>query len=90
MLDRRRAAFCPQAGKSLAGQVIQDPLDHRRVFDTRDDLDRSSTIRTGLHIYLEHALEALRPSHRRALLGWDYHSGTGTEGTAILEQALDE
>ena len=98
--DRRRAAFCPQAGKSLAGQVIQDPLDHAqrhsgfasfrwrgksqslhclrwRVFDTRDDLNRSSALRAGFDINLENPLEALRPLHRRALLGWCAVFGLG-------------
>ena len=91
-LGRRRAAFHPQAREILAGQMIQDPLDHAQrhsgfasfrwrgksqslhclrwwVFDGGDDLDRAATIRTGLHINLENPLEALRPSHRRALLG---------------------
>ena len=66
--DRRRAAFCPQAGKILAGQVIQYPLDHRRVFDTRDDLDRAAALRAGLDVDLEHSLEALCPAHRCLLL----------------------
>jgi len=30
---RRRPPFRPQAGEILAGQVIQAPIDHRRVFD---------------------------------------------------------
>ena len=86
--DRRRAAFRPQAGKSLAGQVIQDPLDHAQrhsgfasfrwrgkpqslhclrwwVFDTRDDRDRSSALRTDLHIYLKNPLEAQRSGCRQ-------------------------
>jgi len=90
--DRRRTTFRPQAGQILAGQVIQNPLDHAqrhsgfasfrwrgksqslhclrwRVFDTRDNPNRSSALRAGLHINLENPLEALRPSHRRALFG---------------------
>jgi hypothetical protein len=50
--------------------MIQYPLNHRRVFDTRDDLDRAPTFRTDLHINLKDPLEALRPSHRRALRSW--------------------
>ena len=89
----RRAAFRPQAGKILAGEVSQYPLDDAQrhsgfasfrwrgksqslhclrwwVFDGGDDLDRAATIRTGLHINLKNPLEALRPAHRRTLLGW--------------------
>jgi len=66
---RRRATFRPQTRKILAGQMIQYPLNHRRVFDARDDLDRSSALRASFDIYLKNPLEALRPLHRRALLG---------------------
>ena len=68
--DRRRAAVRPQAGKILAGEVSQYPLDDAqrhsgfasfrwrgksqslhclrwRVFDARDDLDRSSALRAS-------------------------------------------
>ncbi len=68
-VDRRPPTFRPQARKILAGSVIQDSLDHRRVFDTRDDLNRSSALRAGFDINLENPLKAPRPSHRRALLG---------------------
>ena len=63
--DRRRSAFRPQAGKILAGQVIQDSLDHRWVFDGGDDLDRAPTFRTGLHINPKDPLEAQRSGCRQ-------------------------
>ena len=62
--DRRRAAVRPQAGKILAGEVSQYPLDDRRVFDGGDDLDRAPTFGTGLHIYLKTRLR--RFAHRIA------------------------
>ena len=88
----RFPAVRPQSGKILAGQMIQDLLDHAqrhsgfasfrwrgksqslhclrwRVFDARDDRDRSSALRAGLDVHSEHTLKALRPAHRRASLG---------------------
>lgn len=53
----------------LAGQVLQYPLDHGRVFNEGDDLDRSATTRAGLDVDLKHWLEPLRPAHRCPLLG---------------------
>ncbi len=66
---RRCPAVRPQSRKIVFGQMIQDPLDDRRVFDARDDLDRSSALRAGLDIDPKHTLEALRPAHCRSLLG---------------------
>lgn len=40
-LGRRCPAFRPQAGEIVFSQVSQDSLDHRRVFDAGDDLDRA-------------------------------------------------
>ena len=34
---RWRAAFCPQAREILAGQMIQYPLDHRRIFSAGEN-----------------------------------------------------
>jgi transposase InsO family protein len=49
--------------------MTQDPLGHRRVFDTRDDLDRAAALRAGFDVHLENPLEALHPAHRRLSLG---------------------
>jgi len=48
-----RATFRPQAWKILFSQACQYPLDHRRVFDAHDDLDRATAVRAGLHVDLE-------------------------------------
>ena len=48
--------------------MTQDPLDHRRVFDTRDDLDRAAAVRAGFDVHLENSIEALRPAHCCVLL----------------------
>ena len=47
----------------------QDPLDHGRVFDARDDLDTAAAVRAGLDVDLKHSLEPLRPAHCCTLLG---------------------
>lgn len=65
----RRPAVRPQAEQVLAGQVIQNPLDHRRVFDARADLDSAAIIRASLDAHLEYPLDALSPSDRCLLLG---------------------
>jgi hypothetical protein len=44
--------------------VIQDPIDHRRVFDAGDHLNGAAAVRAGFDVYLENPLEALRPAHR--------------------------
>ena len=49
--------------------MTQYPLDHRRVFNTRDSLDRAAAGRAGFDVHLENPLEALRPPHRRLSLG---------------------
>ena len=46
-------------------QLREDRLDHRRIFDARDDAHRTAAARTGsLDIDTEHALQALCPAHR--------------------------
>ncbi len=39
--------------------MIQDLLDHRRVFNSGDDLHRATTEIAGLDVDLEHAFQAL-------------------------------
>lgn len=65
---RGRPTVSPQAGHVLAGQMIQYPLNHRRIFDGGDDLHATAAARAGFNINLEDPLEALRPAYRRALL----------------------
>ena len=43
--------------------------DHRRVLNTRDDLDLSSALRAGRNLYAEHPLQPLRPAHGPVELG---------------------
>lgn len=50
-------------------EMIQDLLDHRRAFNTGDDLHRATAQIAGLDVDLEHAFQALSPSHRRVTLG---------------------
>ena len=45
----------------LPVEVVEDPLDHRRVLDAGDDPDLSTTGRTGLDVDVEDPLQALRP-----------------------------
>jgi hypothetical protein len=42
--------------------VHEDPLDHRRFQDRRDDLELAATVRAVLHVELEHPLEQLGPA----------------------------
>ena len=39
-------------------------FDHGWIFDARSHLERTTTIRTGQDVYLEHPLQPLRPCHR--------------------------
>jgi len=50
---RQHPTFWPQDGQVIAGQMTQNPLDHRRGFDTRDDLDRSTALRTDFDLDLK-------------------------------------
>ena len=43
-------------------QVGEDGLDHRRVFDAGDHLQRSAAARTGFDVDVEYPLEALCPT----------------------------
>jgi len=54
---RRRPAFRPQAGEILAGQVIQDSLDHCMVFATCNHLYSADAIRADINNYFENPLE---------------------------------
>ena len=38
----------------------QDLFDHRRIFDARSHLERTTTVRAGQDVYLEHPLQPLR------------------------------
>ena len=42
----------------------ENPLDQRRVFDARDDLDSPTAAPTALDLDREHAFEPLHPAHR--------------------------
>jgi len=50
-------------------EVGEDLLDHHRILDAGDDAHRPAAGRAGLDVDLEHALEALCPSHRSPALG---------------------
>jgi hypothetical protein len=44
-------------------QVREDELDHRRLFDRRDDLQLATALRAALDIDVEHAFQKARPTH---------------------------
>ena len=49
--------------------MVQDLSDDNGVFDTGDHLDGAAALLTGFDIDLEHAFEALSPSHGGVALG---------------------
>jgi hypothetical protein len=53
-------------GVAFVLQVIEDLLDHHRIFDTRNDLDGATALTACLDINVENTLESLRPTHRRS------------------------
>ena len=46
------------------GQVIEDFLDHHRVFDAGNDLNGAAAFTAGFNVDVEEALAALCPGHR--------------------------
>jgi len=54
----------------LVFEVIEDLLDHPRVFDTGNHLDRTGAFPAGLDIDVENTFEPLCPGHRRPPFGW--------------------
>jgi len=50
-------------------QVIAYLPDHHRVFDVSDHLDGAAAFAADLDVDSEHALETLRPGHRRPMFG---------------------
>ena len=46
-------------------ELRQDAFDHRRIFNARNHLHRPATGLADLELNLEHALQSLRPGHRR-------------------------
>ena len=64
-----RPAFWQDNGLTGLGflpKVIEDLLDHRRVFDAGNHLHRAGAFATGLNVDIKYTLEALRPGHRRS------------------------
>ncbi len=51
-------------------QVIEDLLDHHRVFDAGDDFHGTAAGAAGLDVDIEYTLEPLCPCHRRSPLCW--------------------
>ena len=49
--------------------MVEDLLDHRRIFDARDPLDRATTRLAGQEVALEYPLQPLRPCHRHVARG---------------------
>ena len=81
---RRRAGERSEGGRRGLGpprEMIENFLDHRRIFDARDHLDRTTTLAAGLDIDLKHALQPLRPCHR------DVARGHGLIGGLCLASA---
>ena len=52
-----------------AAAFAEDLHDQDRILDAGDDAHRPAIHRAGLDVDAEHALQALRPSHRRPALG---------------------
>ena len=52
-------------GRSLALQVRQDLVDHRRFPDAGDHPDRTAADFAGVFVYIEYPLEPVRPVNRR-------------------------
>ena len=49
-------------------EVRQDALDHRWLFDAHNHIHLSATGFASLNVDFEHALQALRPCHRRVAI----------------------
>ena len=59
---RGRSGQRPEGQRRLHGtsvQMLEGLLDHRRVFDTGNDLHPPTTVPAGLDVDPEHALETL-------------------------------
>ena len=59
-LTLRRRSLRRRSG--LQPQVREDPLDHRRFEDGRDDLELPTAVRAVLQVDLEHSLEQPGPA----------------------------
>ena len=68
---RRSGEGSEHGGRGLGAprEMIEDFLDHARIFDARDDLDRATTVLAGQDVDLEHPLQPLRPGHRDVARG---------------------
>ena len=62
--------WCPALGQPIRNlvftpflQVIEDLLDHHRVFDAGDDFDGAAAFTTSLDIDIEDTFEPLCPGH---------------------------
>jgi len=73
----------------FAGEVREDRLDHRRIFDARDDAHRAAAARAGLDVDAEHALQTLRPAHRGAALARRAHIGPRSGCPALAPTGSD-
>ena len=51
-------------------EMRQDTLDHRGIFARGNHLHLSTTGCAGLEVPLEHALQAVCPTHRRGAIDW--------------------
>ena len=60
-VEPRRARWCPRWRPGLQAQVCEDPLDHRRFEDRRDDRGLAAAVRAVLEVALEYALEQPGP-----------------------------
>ena len=56
-------------GFCLVLQVIEDLLDHYRIFNTGNHLHGATADTAGLDVDVEYTFEALCPSHRRSPFG---------------------
>ena len=67
-------------------EVRQDALDHRWLFDAHNHIHLSATGFASLNVDFEHALQALRPCHRRVAIDrglFRAHRGTRPRRTGV-------
>jgi len=63
VLRRRSGEGSEDWGRGLSAprEMIEDLFDHRRIFDARDHLDRTTTMLAGQDVDLNYPLRTLRP-----------------------------
>jgi hypothetical protein len=68
-------------GHGPPSEIIEDCIDHHRIFDARNHVDRTTRVLAGQDVDLEHALLSSGPGHR------DVARGCGLVGGLCLTTA---